>query len=165
MLHLLRDNFDNNHIVLTKYFFRDLVWFHTFLKSYNGISIHDIEPLNIRIYLEACLQGMGGCYKNFVYGIPKGFNGNNIVQLEILNVVVVLKIRAASWANRCIHIYCDNHAVVDVLTYGNTRDQVLGTCARNVWLLTAMFNIGLIVSHIRGADNRVADLQMAPHFR
>ena len=48
----------------------------------------------------------------------------------MLNVVVALKVWAALWANKCIHICCDNWAVVDVLTYGNTRDQVLSTCAR-----------------------------------
>ena len=160
MLQLLRDNFDNNHIVLTKDFFRDLVWFQTFLNSDNAISIYDIKPLNTHIYLDACLQDLGGCCKNFVYSIPisKGFNDYNIVQLEMLNVMVALKIWAASWANKYIHIYCDNHAVVDVSTCGNTRDEVLATCAGNVWLLTAMFNIDLVVSHIRGADNRVADL-------
>ena len=42
-------------------------------------------------------------------------------------MVVALKVWAASWANKCVHIYCDNHAVVDVLTYGNTRDQILAT--------------------------------------
>ena len=88
----------------------------------------------------------------------------NIVQLEMLNVVVALKIWADSWANKCIHIYYDNHAVVDVLTYGNTRDQILATSARNVWLFTAMFNIDLVVSHIKDADNRVADLLSRWHI-
>ena len=102
MLQLLRDNFENDSIVLTSEFFRDLLWFQTFLKSYNGITIYDIRPLNIRIYLDACLQGLGGCYDNFVYTIPipKGFNGYNIVHLEMLNVVVALKVWAASWANK-----------------------------------------------------------------
>ena len=166
MLQLLRDNFENDSIVLTSEFFRDLLWFQTFLKSYNGITIYDIRPLNIRIYLDACLQGLGGCYDNFVYTIPipKGFNGYNIVHLEMLNVVVALKVWAASWANKYVHIYCDNHAVVDVLTYGNTRDHMLATAARNIWLITAMFNIDLVVSHIKGADNRVADLLSRWHL-
>ena len=61
MLQLLRENFNNDHIVLThKNFFRDLVSFQTFLKSYNGITIYDIKPLNIPIYLDACLQGVWG---------------------------------------------------------------------------------------------------------
>ena len=79
-------------------------------------------------------------------------------------MVVTLKVWAASWANKCIHIYCDNHAVVDVLTYRNTRDQMLAMAARKVWLLTAMFNLDLVVSYIKGADNRVADLLSRWHM-
>ena len=87
-----------------------------------------------------------------------------MVHHKMLNVVVALKIWAASWANKHVHIYCDNHAVVDVLTYSNTRDQVLATAARNVWLLTAVFNIQLVVSHIKGADNRMVDLLSRWHL-
>ena len=77
---------------------------------------------------------------------------------------MALKVWAASWANKCVHIYCDNHAVVDVLTYGSTRDQMVPTAARNVWLLTAMFYIDLVVSHIKGVNNRVADLLSRWHL-
>ena len=53
---------------------------------------------------------------------------------------------------------CDNIAVVEVLTFGRTRDSAMVTCARNIWLLSAMFNVNIIVSHIRVLDNTVADL-------
>ena len=66
MLQLLRDNCDSEHIVLTPDFFRDLTWFQTFLNSYNRISIYDIKPLNTHMYLDACLKGLGGSYKNCV---------------------------------------------------------------------------------------------------
>ena len=35
------------------------------------------------------------------------------------------------------------------------RDHILASCARNVWLLLAMFNISNVVSHVKGI---VADL-------
>ena len=41
---------------------------------------------------------------------------------------------------------------------GRARDSILASCARNVWLLTAMFNVSLTVSHIQVAKNNVADL-------
>ena len=41
---------------------------------------------------------------------------------------------------------------------------MLATAARNVWLLTTMFNIDLFVSHIKGADNRVADFLSRWHL-
>ena len=49
-------------------------------------------------------------------------------------------------------------AVVEVLTSGKTKDSILATCARNVWLLSAMFNISIHIEHIPGKKNVVADL-------
>ena len=43
-------------------------------------------------------------------------------------------------------------AVVQVLNTGNARDTILATCARNIWLIAAMFNIDLIFSHISGRE-------------
>ena len=49
-------------------------------------------------------------------------------------------------------------AVVKVLRYGGARDGILATCARNIWLLTSLFNIQLVVNHIPGIYNETADL-------
>ena len=76
----------------------------------------------------------------------------------MLNVMVALKVWGHMWENTMIHIHCDNLAVVQVLNSGGSRDAMLATCARNIWLLTAMFNINLTFSHISGVTNRVADL-------
>ena len=90
--------------------------------------------------------------------IPLGFKGYTIVHLEILNIVVAAKIWASHWADKKIQIFCDNMAVVDVLNTGKARDTTLATCARNLWLIAAMFNIDFIFSHIPGVQNSIADL-------
>ena len=61
------------------------------------------------------------------------------------------------WANFRIQIHCDNLAVEQVLTLGGSRDPILATCARNICLLTAMFNITVKFSHIAGVQNSFAD--------
>ena len=73
-------------------------------------------------------------------------------------MVVALKIWGHAWANKSIQVMCDNIAVVEVLTFGRARDPVTATCTRNIWLLATMFNVNIIVSHIKGLDNSVADL-------
>ena len=78
--------------------------------------------------------------------------------MENFNVVVALKIWGHAWANKSIQIMCDNLAVLEVLSFSRARDTIMATCAKNVWLLAAMFNIEIVVSHIRGSDNTVADL-------
>ena len=84
--------------------------------------------------------------------------GYNIAHLEMLNVVVALKVWGQQWANKCVRLFCDNQAVVEVLSSGRAQDQILAMCVRNVWLLTASYNIALLVSHIQGTKNNVADL-------
>ena len=48
--------------------------------------------------------------------------------------------------------------VVEVLTSGKTKNGVLGTCARNIWMLSALFNISIHIKHISGKSNVIADL-------
>ena len=55
-------------------------------------------------------------------------------------------------------ILSDNLAVVQVVNSGKTKDMFLATCIRNIWLLTAVHDIELEVTHIPGAKNEVADL-------
>ena len=82
----------------------------------------------------------------------------SIVHLEMLNIVVALKVWANQWSNKKLRIKCDNMAVVEVLTSGKTKDNTLATCARNVWLLCAIFNISIHIEHIPGKQNVIADL-------
>ena len=35
---------------------------------------------------------------------------------------------------------------------------MLGACARNIWFLTAMYNVSIDFTHISGVQNSVADL-------
>ena len=84
--------------------------------------------------------------------------GYNIVQLEILNILVACKVWANHWANKRIKIWCNNLAVVEVLNSGKSRDATLATCARNIWMLSAMHNFDIILYHIPWKQNNIADL-------
>ena len=123
-------------------------------------------PSHKGIYLDASLEGLGGCYDNHVYAlcIPTASSNYNIAHFPVLHVVVAMKIWGHMWVNKSIQIMCDNRAVVDVLTCGRARDSIMATCARTVWPLAAMFNVNIIVSHIRGLDNSIADLLSRWHL-
>ena len=182
MLQILRDNVHTNFIVLSNQFFQDLEWFRVFLHHFNGVIFYDNKLIHHEVNLDASLNGLGASFGNEVYALPLpvGFLNLHITQLEMLNVVVALKVWANIWANKRIKISCDNLAVVEILKSGKTRDAFLATCARNIWLITAMFNIDIIIIHVPGISNQVADLlsrwtitsnpqsklmQMLPHFQ
>ena len=160
ILQLLRDNFENTKILLNTEFVRDLAWFNVFLSQFNGVTYYDQKFSRIPIHLDASLTGLGGHFGSMVYSlpIPLGFMDYTIVHLEILNIVVAAKIWVTHWSNQKVQIFCDNMAVVEVLTTGKTRDKTLATCSRNLWLIAAIFNIDFIFSHIPGVKNTVADL-------
>ena len=49
-------------------------------------------------------------------------------------------------------------AVVEVMASGHTRDQILGACARNIWMLAALYNVSIHVEYIAGKTNVIPDL-------
>ena len=112
------------------------------------------------MHLDASLAGLGAVFQNMVYSLPlpKGYMGYNIVQLEILNIVVACKVWANHWSNKRIKIWCDNQAVVEVLTTGRCKDHILAVCARNIWLISAIYNFQIKAQHISGHRNVTADL-------
>ena len=161
MLFLLRQHSSKTYIILNEDFRKDLNCFNTFLLQYNGVTFYDNLPIQDKVFLDASLQGMGGgVFRNMVYSlsIPKGFRNYTIVHLEIFNIVVALKVWGSLWKHPIIEVKYDNMAVVEVLNTGRARDLLLATSARNIWLLTSMYNIELVVSHIPGVTNVVADL-------
>ena len=82
----------------------------------------------------------------------------SIVHLEMLNALLAVKMWAQDWADTSVCMYCDNRAVVGVISSGRSKDEYLGACARNIWLLLAKYNIKLQVKHIEGIHNVNADI-------
>ena len=139
MLQVLRDSHNVSYIKLSQQFHCDFNWLHVFLKQYNGVTFQCT-------WMPHC-RDLGGVFGPLVYALPLGteFQHLHITQLEMLNVVVALKVWSQLWANKKVKIFCDNQAVVEVLNTGKTKDPFLATCARNVWLITAIFNIKIII--------------------
>ena len=135
-------------------------WFHQFLREYNGITYFDNKNIHAEIYLAASLVGFGAYFDKMVYALalPDCFKQFHITQPEMLNVIVALKAWAYYWQDKKIKLYCDNMAVVEVITSGKTRDPFLATCARNIWLITVILNTQIQVIHVPGKANTIADL-------
>ena len=117
MLQVLRNAHSNTRIALDHNFHRDLRWFQTFVPNFNGVSLYDHKSVDCQVYLDACLQGLGGVFNNLVYHlpIPLGYQNLNIVHLEMINILVAFKLFVVYWKNKRVKIFCDNMAVVCVL--------------------------------------------------
>ena len=163
MLALFRQNPGAKRITLTKDFHRDLAWFLVFLPRFNGITYIKKFPIPQAhtLHVDASLSGLGGVWNDEVYA-TRLFNlyhrDLGIVHLEMLNLVLALKLWASNWAHSVVQFYCDNAAVVQVVQTGRTRDEMLALCLRNIWLLSATYDITVTIKHIRGKANHIADL-------
>ena len=109
--------------------------------------------------LDVCLVGLGGWCKEKVYRLPiaRYYKNLHITQLEMVNILVVIRIFGSSWSQKKVLIKCDNQAVVHVLESG-TRDAFMATCGRNVCLEAILFDVQLIYKHVPGRLNSAADL-------
>ena len=163
MLTLFRANSKAKKIVLTAEFHKDLNWFLNFLPSLNGVTYLGKSHIvnNHSLHIDASLTGLGGIWDDEVYSTPVFdlFGADlKIVHLEMLNLVIALRVWAKNWSHSVVKFYCDNMAVVQVARTGQTRDHMLALCLRNIWLITASFDIDLQIEHIQGSHNIQADL-------
>ena len=102
-----------------------------------------------------------GVWQDRVYATPiYPIQGGEltIVHWEMINILIALRLWGSYWVHSSIDIFCDNLAVVQVVTTGKTRDAVLGACIRNIWLLAAVLDIDIKIKHMRGKKNVIADL-------
>ena len=143
---------------------RDITWFQDFLKVYNGSNSFVHKPLceGMIVELDASLTGMGAVFGKWVYKVSllnvSMATDMSIVHLEMWNILVACKIWGTFWKKQQITIKCDNLAVVIVLNKGGTKDSMLATLARNIWFEMAKQDFQLVVKHIEGKANLVADL-------
>ena len=82
----------------------------------------------------------------------------NITHFEMVNIIIALKLWGQQWVNKKVLLKTDNMAVAQICTNGYTRDMVLATYVRNMWLLTAKYDIELVVQHVEGKNNVIADV-------
>ena len=54
-------------------------------------------------------------------------------------------------------MHCDNHAVVDIWRTGTSRQAALMELVRTLFFTAAQSNFTLLIQHIPGVDNSIAD--------
>ena len=140
----------------------DINWFLTLIPHFSGsakIFKPDIEKAT-SLHIDACLAGVGGVWNDRVYAAPVPSFVDfqpNITHLKMINVLIALRLWTKFWAFYSVVFHCDNLAVVQVVSSGKTKDKFLNASIRNIWLLTAIFDIDIHIQHIEGVRNATAD--------
>lgn len=135
----------------------DILWWHTFLNSWNGISIIPIQQPQIQL-----TSGSWGCgaYSGthwFQLAWPESVKYSNIAYLELIPILVAAAIWGESWQGSHVTCFSDNEAVVRIINKTAAKDQTLAHLLCCLSFYTAYFNFTLSAVHIAGANNTAAD--------
>ena len=154
-----------HHIRLNKEIRSDLLWWKTFVDSWNGISFlqltHQLIP-SVNVFSDAS----GGFGYGAIWGVrwlqgqwPQDWSAVNIMVKELVPVVVAAAIWGSQWSGQFVHFHIDNMSVVDVLKKGSSKEPsgLVMHLLRCLSFFSAFFHFSFSSVHIPGVCNSVAD--------
>lgn len=163
ILATLRYMKDDSWTTLSDQFKADIKWFLCYAESANGILLCTPSKPTIEIECDSSLQAGGGNTKGYYYAWHYSNdhkeNYPHIFQLEAINIIVAYKTLAPALHTSPAHVivWTDNITSSYALQTGRTKDALLASCARELWLLAANLNHHVEIRHKSGAQIPVAD--------
>ena len=161
ILEALRDIGEEARIELSSDFKLDVKWFREYAQLSNHRLLIEPRLPFLNLECDACPIGGGGFSDTAYYHIefPKEYKETlNISQIEAINLVIALKtLIPDSLSNARILVKTDNTGAQCALSTGRTRDRILAACAREVWLISAVKQVDILVHHAPGETLVLAD--------
>ena len=140
---------------------KDLTWFIQFLLQFNGKIMFTQAKPEYDVFVDACLTGLGATWNDHAYAVSRHLPATwhlNITQLEMLNVLIVLRVFGDAWRHKSVCIHIDNKAAMFSLNKACIKDKFMQAVSRSVWLTAAIYDITVKFVHIAGQENQKADL-------
>lgn len=163
ILSTLRSFGDKKWITINQEFIKDVRWFHLHAQHSNGINLYAPQlPCKI-IECDSSLHGGGGNTDKWCYTwmYTDGYKERYPVihQMEAINLLVAYRTLAHvdNGNPNNILILTDNSSSSFALMSGRTRDPVLASCARELWLEAAKFQDKITIEHRPGSSIPLAD--------
>ena len=141
-------------------FKRDVKWFVEFARLTNRRLLIEPKCPVMTIECDACLSGAGGFSESHFYKLafPPQIASLHISQLEAINVVVAIKtLVSPEISHTRVLVKTDNMGAKFALSTGKTRDPVLAACARELWLISALQELDIMIHHAPGDSLVLAD--------
>ena len=151
------------HIHFNKQARLDIIWWHHFISSWNGISIIQdqyVDAEQINLFTDASNLGFGAVFGNFWFSKawPPEFKSHHINVKELFAIVAAIFTWGHRLHNKQIILYTDNLSICAVWKSTSSKDSDLMFYIRHLFFFCANRNINLLVKHIPGHDNVYADL-------
>ncbi len=162
-------------VAITKETVLDVRWWLRFASDWNGVAFF-IEPSwtpahEFNLFTDAAGHLGYGAYWNG-HWFSKTWSSNlldmSIEWKELYAIVMACETWGKHWSGKRLLFHCDNEAVVHVWQAGRSRCPDLMDLVRALFYVAADNNFNVMIRHIAGIDNCIADalsrLQL-PKFR
>ena len=176
LLQQLRDMSDvppNKKVKLSTECRKDLIWWSTYLRHFNGVSAI-INTDDIQLSLEeligsvfhvyagdATLWGGGGWYMSQYWSrqFPDFLRPTDIAVhiKEFWTLIASCWLWGDAWSGNCVYMFCDNDSVVDCITYQKPHDKDLLSLLREFLYVVCRKKFIPIARKIGTAPNYLAD--------
>lgn len=130
----------DHFIRLNRQFHSDLLWWHTFLSYWNGVSTLRLPVPSTIVTSDA--SGNWGCgafsgSQWFQLAWPDCWAEVHITAKELVPIVFAGMLWGQQWSEQSIQFNCDNMAVVACLKSGTSRHPLVMHLLRCLWFLSA----------------------------
>ena len=139
----------DHHVTLHAHARADIIWWHTFINRWNGISTLPKGIPTHFTYSDA--SGSWGC------GAFWGSRSNGRGHADMHIVVIEAAIWGHHWRGSRVCCYCDNIAVVFALNKGSAKYPQLMRLLRTLFFFSALHDFSISARHIAGSQNTAAD--------
>ena len=149
---------------------RDIDWWLAFLPSWNGVAYIQSPPIpnnELHLFTDASALGIGGVFGDRWFSLPLSTFSQapwlppqaepfNINFWELVALVVAFHTWGAHFQDMQVAIHTDNLPLVHIWSRGSRNRHVM-RLIRALFLRTARSNTNLLLLHIPGHSNVLAD--------
>ena len=149
----------SSRVKLSRQALRDLTWWRDLPQKWNGRRIWR-SPCTASLHTDASMQGWGGVLNSLqpAHGFWRAAQQTkHITLLELKAVRFSVESFLKELRGRDVMLWCDNQAVVQVLTNVTSRSPAMMKELRKLWWVLDMEDISLRTRYIRSAANVWAD--------
>ena len=153
----------HHHIRLSSASRADIQWWLQFASKWNGKAFY-LDPTwtpspAFQLFTDASDLGFGAYWSgHWLCGpwSPKQ-RTRDIQWKELYAVTAAAHAWGSQWSRKRLLVHCDNQAVVQVWQTGSSRNSALMALVRTLFMAAANHNFTVLIQHIPGVQNGVAD--------
>ena len=161
----------HHHIRLDRDARAGIDWWRTFLPSWNGTAkfIHPsaTSAVDIELYTDASgVLGCGAYFQGswFHLAWQPHQQPDSIQWKELFAIVAAAYTWGHAWSGRRIRFYCDNEAIVLSWEHRRCKQPHIMALLRTLFLTAAANNYHVLIKHLPGCTNELADALSRKQF-